>query len=115
MTGGAAYVFDDKGSFPERVNPEHVAWLRCPSEELDQLKARIVEHARLTGSSRARELLDNWNEAKAAFWKVMPTVSTGDRDATSTLSNYQTVQGSGLTVDASGVPSFSPTKSTTIR
>jgi glutamate synthase domain-containing protein 3 len=87
MTGGAAYVFDDKGIFPERVNPGHVAWLRCPSGDLDELKALIVEHERLTGSSRARELLHNWNEAKAAFWKVLPTVAAGSRDATATLNN----------------------------
>jgi glutamate synthase (ferredoxin) len=96
MTGGAAYVFDDKGTFPERVNPNHVAWLRCPAEDLDQLKALIVAHERLTGSSRARELLKNWNEAKATFWKVMPAVSTSDGDAALTLRNRRTSQKPGL-------------------
>jgi len=81
MTGGAAYVFDDKATFPERVNPGHVEWLPCPIEDLDGLKALIVEHERLTGSSRARELLDKWDEARAAFWKVMPKDSTGERAA----------------------------------
>jgi glutamate synthase domain-containing protein 3 len=93
MTGGAAYVFDEKGNFPERVNPQHVGWLRCPIEDFDELKALIVDHERLTGSSRARELLDNWNEAKGTFWKVMPKVSTGDSDATLALSKRQTSQG----------------------
>jgi glutamate synthase (ferredoxin) len=79
MTGGAAYVFDDKRTFPERVNPQHVAWLPCPIEDLDGLKARIVDHERLTGSSRARELLDTWDTAKTMFCKVMPTGQTGDR------------------------------------
>jgi glutamate synthase (NADPH) large chain len=33
----------------------------------------LEDHHRWTGSYRAREILDNWVEAKAKFVKVMPT------------------------------------------
>ena len=102
MTGGLAYVFDDKGSFPERVNPKHVAWLRCPNEDIDRVKALIVEHVQLTESSRARELLDNLDEVKATFWKVMPIGSADDRDVAATHDR------GGVVVNASEAPSFSP-------
>jgi glutamate synthase (NADPH/NADH) large chain len=36
------------------------------------LKKLIEDHHRWTGSLRARELLDNWAEARARFVKVFP-------------------------------------------
>jgi glutamate synthase (NADPH) large chain len=36
------------------------------------LRGLIEQHHRWTGSLRARELLDNWNEARARFLKVFP-------------------------------------------
>ena len=38
----------------------------------DQLKRLLQDHHRWTGSKRARELLDNWSEARAKFVKVFP-------------------------------------------
>lgn len=32
----------------------------------------LEDHHRWTGSKRARELLDHWNEARAKFVKVFP-------------------------------------------
>ena len=32
----------------------------------------IDNHARYTGSTRAREILDNWDQYKTKFRKVMP-------------------------------------------
>jgi glutamate synthase domain-containing protein 2/glutamate synthase domain-containing protein 3 len=75
MTGGAAYVFDRNGSFPDRVNPAHVSWLPCPAEDLGELRALIAKHLRRTRSAHARKVLADWETAKAAFWKVVPTGS----------------------------------------
>jgi glutamate synthase (NADPH/NADH) large chain/glutamate synthase (ferredoxin) len=37
-----------------------------------QLKKLLEDHNRWTGSKRARELLDNWDAARAKFVKVFP-------------------------------------------
>jgi glutamate synthase (NADPH/NADH) large chain/glutamate synthase (ferredoxin) len=46
-------------------------WHRDQTDEA-QLKKLLEEHNRWTGSKRARELLDHWNEARAKFVKVFP-------------------------------------------
>jgi glutamate synthase (ferredoxin) len=38
----------------------------------EQLKRLLQDHNRWTGSKRARELLDNWSEARLKFVKVFP-------------------------------------------
>ncbi len=80
MTGGTAYILDRTGSFSERVNPSHVAWLRCPDDDLNNLQALIIEHARVAKSSLARQLLETWEQVRTDFWKVIPKgsgVATG--------------------------------------
>ena len=56
-------------------NPQH-ANLRIISDWLTdleaQLKKLLEDHNRWTGSKRARELLDNWAEARGKFVKVFP-------------------------------------------
>ena len=37
-----------------------------------QLKKLLEDHNRWTGSKRARDLLDNWTEARGKFIKVFP-------------------------------------------
>ncbi|MDD0816289.1 glutamate synthase-related protein [Curvibacter sp. HBC28] len=90
MSGGVAYVYDDDGSFASRCNTAMVSldkvlsaaeqeasvdaaiWHRDQTDEA-QLKKLLEDHHRWTGSKRARELLDNWTEARAKFVKVFPT------------------------------------------
>jgi glutamate synthase (NADPH/NADH) large chain/glutamate synthase (ferredoxin) len=89
MSGGIAYVYDEDGKFAKRCNTAMVAlekvltsaeqkesvneslWHRGLSDE-EQLKQMLSEHNRWTGSRRARELLDNWDTARAKFVKVFP-------------------------------------------
>ena len=89
MSGGVAYVYDEDGTFHQRCNQAMVAldpvlkeadqkaqvdvavWHRGFSDEA-QLKQMISEHLRLTGSKRARDLLDHWEQARAKFVKVFP-------------------------------------------
>ncbi|MBV8617506.1 MAG: glutamate synthase subunit alpha, partial [Curvibacter sp.] len=90
MSGGIAYVYDDDGSFASRCNMAMVSldkvlpsaeqeagvdraiWHRDQTDEA-QLKKLLDDHHRWTGSKRARELLDNWAEARTKFVKVFPT------------------------------------------
>ena len=82
MSGGVAYVYDADGVFQTRYNPGMVALNRVEGgvdEEL--LRALIERHLELTDSTRARELLDNWQEALGTFWRVAPHPSVEDDTA----------------------------------
>jgi glutamate synthase domain-containing protein 3 len=74
MSGGIAYVYDDGGTFPSLVNQEMVD-LTDPldDEDVETLKRLLTNHADLTGSTKAREVLDNWAKESRYFVKVMPT------------------------------------------
>jgi glutamate synthase domain-containing protein 3 len=74
MSGGIAYVFDDKGDFTEErcnlasVDLEPVMEVR----DIELIKNLITRHHTLTGSRRAKWLLDNWTDALPRFIKVFP-------------------------------------------
>ncbi len=90
MSGGVAYVYDEDGQFASRCNTAMVSlekvtsateqqaasakglWHREQTDEA-QLRKLLEEHNRWTGSKRARELLDNWADARGKFIKVFPS------------------------------------------
>jgi glutamate synthase (NADPH/NADH) large chain/glutamate synthase (ferredoxin) len=55
----------------QEKNLPRAIWHRDQTDEA-QLKKLLEDHHRWTGSKRARELLDHWNEARAKFVKVFP-------------------------------------------
>ncbi len=89
MSGGIAYVYDEDGQFASRCNTAMVSlenvlteteqtatmdkaiWNKGQTDEA-QLKKLLEDHNRWTGSKRARELLDDWSNARAKFVKVFP-------------------------------------------
>ena len=74
MSGGIAYVFDERGDFPEkRCNRDSVDLdPLIESEDLQQVRDLVARHLELTGSPRAKWIVDNWNEAVTRFIKVFP-------------------------------------------
>jgi glutamate synthase (NADPH/NADH) large chain len=89
MSGGIAYVLDEDGGFAMRCNTAMVSLeplvteaeqeARLPrdiwhlGESDEAVLRRLVEnHARHTGSARAREILDNWPDWRGRFTKVFP-------------------------------------------
>ena len=89
MSGGIAYVYDDKGDFERRCNSASVMLERVPSsaeQERNESRALwhqgrtdeellhelIASHYRYTCSARAKELLDNWQVSRARFVKIFP-------------------------------------------
>ncbi len=95
MSGGIAYVFDEDGDFARRCNTAmvqldpvldapaqtaavpHSVWhalSRGGRPEADEvlLRGAIEAHFRYTGSSRAKELLNDWSQARVRFVKVFP-------------------------------------------
>jgi len=74
MSGGIAYVFDEYGDFTEkRCNLESVDLepLMEPAD-VELVRGLVTRHADLTGSGRAKWILDNWQEASGRFIKVFP-------------------------------------------
>jgi glutamate synthase (ferredoxin) len=73
MSGGFAFVLDEKGDFPVRVNAEMVE-LEEFTDPQDQRMVRdmIQKHVDYTGSTRGQYVLDNWRELVPKFVKVMP-------------------------------------------
>ncbi len=95
MSGGIAYVWDPEQVFARRCNtgmvrldpmeadevqrqagePQfwHSLDRDSPRETDETIVRRLVEnHFRLTGSFRAREILEDWSQARRAFVKVTP-------------------------------------------
>jgi glutamate synthase domain-containing protein 3 len=74
MSGGIAYVFDERGDFSEkRCNRDSVDLEPLiESEDLQQVRELVLRHRELTGSPRAKWIIDNWNESVSRFIKVFP-------------------------------------------
>jgi glutamate synthase domain-containing protein 2/glutamate synthase domain-containing protein 1/glutamate synthase domain-containing protein 3 len=94
MSGGIAYVFDERGDFTEkRCNLDSVDLepmleahdtqiiegrlvetriVEMKLVEVKLLKGLVARHLELTGSPRAAWILDNWTEALSRFIKVFP-------------------------------------------
>jgi len=101
MSGGIAYVLDEDGTFDRRCNLAMVELEPVPAEEeisaqvyghandleahgrvdvssdmtrydAERLRILIARHAGFTGSTRAAEILANWDRYRPMFRKVMP-------------------------------------------
>jgi glutamate synthase (ferredoxin) len=73
MSGGIAYVFDEKGDFATRCNTEMVGLERLDdASEIAEIKQMITKHAEYTNSKKAQKVLANWEENIPKFVKVMP-------------------------------------------
>jgi glutamate synthase (ferredoxin) len=73
MSGGVAYVLDEAGSFPARINMQMVEVERVEdATEAEALRALIARHASLTGSTHAQRILDAWPTMQAKFVRVIP-------------------------------------------
>jgi glutamate synthase domain-containing protein 3 len=74
MSGGIAYVYDDNSMFPKLCNLEMVE-LEKPekAEDRETIKRLLTNHYNYTGSSKAKAILDDWENEIRWFVKVMPT------------------------------------------
>jgi glutamate synthase (NADPH/NADH) large chain/glutamate synthase (ferredoxin) len=74
MSGGVAYVLDERGEFPARCNMGMVGFDELSPADRIELRAMIEEHEARTDSPVAADVLARWEEllAAGAFVKVMP-------------------------------------------
>ena len=74
MSGGIAYIWDRDGNFTDNCNPDMVELEAVEQDkDINELKTLIKNHMKYTGSTLAREALENWDNALEQFIKVMPT------------------------------------------
>jgi glutamate synthase (ferredoxin) len=73
MSGGIAYVLDERGDFPGRVNAQMVDLERLERpEEISEVRRLVERHLEHTSSDRARQVLDAWDDKVSKFVKVIP-------------------------------------------
>jgi glutamate synthase (ferredoxin) len=73
MTGGLAFVYDDKNTLEKRYNPQLIKLERITNEADDtRLIDLVMQHADKTASKWSRSLLDAWSDAREKFWEVVP-------------------------------------------
>ncbi|HXN35095.1 MAG TPA: glutamate synthase-related protein, partial [Opitutaceae bacterium] len=101
MSGGIAYVLDERGDFPSMVNLQMVGTGKVsdPSEAAG-IRALVEKHHALTRSTRARHVLDNWDRMAPLFVKVMPN------DYKRMLACIERAHGQGLTGDEAVMAAF---------
>jgi glutamate synthase (NADPH/NADH) large chain len=73
MSGGVAYILDELGNFDFFCNMEMVELsLIEDSHDNKQVKTLIENHYKYTGSTLAKNILDNWRDYVDKFIKVVP-------------------------------------------
>ena len=74
MSGGLAYVFDERGDFAEkRCNLQSVDLEPLlDDQDVRVVRELITRHKDLTASPRAQWILDNWREVMPRFIKIFP-------------------------------------------
>ena len=80
MTGGFAYVYDEKRNFADKFNRELVEIERINTERFEEyrshLRSIIREFVEETGSAWGQHLLDNFDQVQHDFWLVKPKASS---------------------------------------
>jgi glutamate synthase domain-containing protein 2/glutamate synthase domain-containing protein 1/glutamate synthase domain-containing protein 3 len=72
MSGGVAYVLDEKNEFHARCNQEIVDLEDPSGDDFEDVRALVQEHRDLTGSTVAERVLRDWDSLRGAWIKVMP-------------------------------------------
>jgi glutamate synthase domain-containing protein 2/glutamate synthase domain-containing protein 1/glutamate synthase domain-containing protein 3 len=101
MSGGVAYVLDEKGDFAKRVNAEMVGIekVQAPAD-VAELKTIIERHLTYTKSNKAKYVLDQWDKMLPCFVKIMP------KDYKKVLESIRRVEERGLKGDDAILAAF---------
>ncbi|MEM6963600.1 MAG: glutamate synthase large subunit, partial [Bacteroidota bacterium] len=72
MSGGIAYIYNDWGGFEQNYNPELVDLETPDKADFVELRGLVRDHFRYTSSKKALAILNNWDNLKRTFIKVIP-------------------------------------------
>ncbi|MBL9140157.1 MAG: glutamate synthase large subunit [Verrucomicrobiales bacterium] len=91
MSGGVAYVLDERGDFPVRCNKSMVDLEKLEdAEEIAEIRRMIERHVEYTRSQRGATVLSHWDAMVPRFVKVMP------RDFKRVLKSLRNAEARGL-------------------
>ena len=69
MTGGMAFIYDEKSEFEKKVNPETVVWQRVETEYWKNLLKNLVQkHFEETKSKIAEKIISDYENEKNYFY-----------------------------------------------
>ena len=71
MSGGTAYVLDEKRQFEKKYNSDIKLEKVTGERDIKNLMALIQNHAAYTGSQHAENILTNWEAFLPHFWKIV--------------------------------------------
>jgi glutamate synthase (ferredoxin) len=101
MSGGIAYVFDEKDELPANCNKEMVSLKKLTDPaEIEYVKSMIQRHADLTQSAFAQRILSNWDESLPKFVCVLPN------DYARMMQIFKEVESSGLSGEEAVMAAF---------
>ncbi len=73
MTGGMAFIYDEKNEFENFVNPTSIIWQSVETDYWKNfLKESIKEHEMRTYSKKAKKILENFQNELKCFKQVCP-------------------------------------------
>ena len=72
MSGGVAYILDEKNDFESKVNREMVEITELTQEDISIVKMYVEKHVELTNSMKGKSILDNLSSSISLFKKVLP-------------------------------------------
>ncbi|HCC32232.1 MAG TPA: glutamate synthase large subunit [Marinilabiliales bacterium] len=72
MSGGVAYIYDVEGTFEKYRNYELSDYDTIEYDDEEVLRKYISNHFNYTGSTRAKEILEDWDNALLKFIKIFP-------------------------------------------
>ncbi|HVF52034.1 MAG TPA: glutamate synthase large subunit [Actinomycetota bacterium] len=81
MSGGELYLFDPDGELDERLNKQLVAAYAPTEGQLVSLRRVIERHADATDSTKARAILEDWEDTKTSFCRVAPVAEVARLEA----------------------------------
>ncbi len=101
MSGGVAYVLDEAGDFPTRVNLQMVELEKLADPDETEMVWKLVQrHQTYTKSERAATVLKNWQGLTPKFVKVIP------KDYKRVLQAMKRVKEQGLSGDEAIMAAF---------
>ncbi|MGN0695714.1 MAG: glutamate synthase large subunit [Oscillospiraceae bacterium] len=101
MSGGVAYVLDEDFDLYTKLNKALVGFSKVTEEEdIAQLRGLIEEHRAATGSERAKEILDSFEEYLPKFKKIIP------HDYAKMLNGMKKFEAEGMTAEEAKIAAF---------
>jgi glutamate synthase (ferredoxin) len=73
MSGGIAYIFDEKNTFRKNCNTETLNLLKLEDDnDIAELKGLVENHYNATLSPIAQRILENWEDCLPKFIRIFP-------------------------------------------